>query len=86
MLDEPPIERCEHQDNAHVYRQPSSEAILEEQDVHADHNRDQREYVKHDGWRRSHDLKMAGGEGPFKHGRGGKSAAPRPRPAAPSGP
>jgi len=84
MLHEPQIERCKHQDNADVYRQPSPDAILEEQDVDADHNGYQREYVKHDGWRRSHNRKMAGGDGLFKHGRGGKSAASRPRPAAPS--
>src|SRR5262245_36677416 len=41
------IERREHQDNSDVHYQPLPEPVPEEQDVHADHNGYQREYVKH---------------------------------------
>ena len=48
-LQEPQIERPEYQDNSDVYYQPLPEVVLEEQDVHADHDGYQRKHVKHDG-------------------------------------
>src|SRR5450755_262254 len=54
MLQEPEIERREHQDNSDVYYQPLPELVPEEQDVHADHDGNQREHVKHDGCLSSH--------------------------------
>src|SRR5262249_52484005 len=53
-LHEPPEERPEHQDDADVYCQPRPEVMLEEQDVHADHDGYQREHVQHDGCLSSH--------------------------------
>src|SRR6266487_3703643 len=53
-LQEPQIERREHQDNSDVYYQPLPELVPEEQDVHADHDGYQREHVKHDGCLSSH--------------------------------
>src|SRR5208282_2042109 len=53
-LQEPQIERREHQDNPDVYYQPLPEVVPEEQDVHADHDGYQREHVKHDGRLSSH--------------------------------
>lgn len=47
-VQEPQIERPEHQDYPDVHHQPPPEPIPEEQDVHADHNGYQREHVKHD--------------------------------------
>lgn len=38
MLHEPQIERREYQDNSHVYYQPLTEVMPEDQDVHADHD------------------------------------------------
>jgi hypothetical protein len=37
-LQEPQIERREHQDNSDVHHQPLPEPVPEEQDVHADHD------------------------------------------------
>src|SRR5215510_3700722 len=54
MLQEPQIERREHQDNSDVYYQPLPEPVPEEQDVHADHDGYQREHVKHDRCLSSH--------------------------------
>src|SRR5262249_57428524 len=54
MLQEPQIERREHQDNSDVYYQPLPEPVPEEQDVHADHDGYQREQVKHDRCLSSH--------------------------------
>src|SRR5262245_48226818 len=53
-LQEPQIERREHQDNSDVHYQPLPEPVPEEQDVHADHDGYQREHVKHDGCLSSH--------------------------------
>src|ERR1035437_10604245 len=53
-LQEPQIERREHQDNPDVYHQALPEPMPEEQDVHADHDGYQREHVKHDGCLSSH--------------------------------
>ena len=53
-LQEPEIERREHQDNSGVHYQPLPELVPEEQDVHADHDGYQREHVKHDGCLSSH--------------------------------
>jgi len=53
-LQEPEIERREHQDNPDVYYQPLPELVPEEQDVHADHDGYHREHVKHDGGLSSH--------------------------------
>ena len=44
-LEEPQIERREHQDNPDVYRQALPEPMPEEQDVHADHDGYQREHA-----------------------------------------
>jgi hypothetical protein len=44
------VERREHQDDSGVHHQPLPESIPEEQDVHADHDRYQRENEKHDAW------------------------------------
>ena len=48
-LQEPQIERREHQDNSDVHYQPLPEPVPEEQNVHADHDSYQHEHVKHDG-------------------------------------
>src|SRR6516225_10910741 len=53
-LEEPQIERPEHQDNSDVHHQPLPEPVPEEQDVHADHNGYQREHVKYHGRLSSH--------------------------------
>ena len=56
MLRESQIERPEHQDNSDVHHQPLPEPVPEEQEVHADHDRYEREHVKHehDGCLSSH--------------------------------
>src|SRR5215831_6922183 len=61
-LQEPQIERPEHQDNADVHYQPRPELVPEEQDVHTDHDGDQREHVKHDGCRSAHRFVLLGAE------------------------
>src|SRR5262245_27958879 len=53
-LQEPQIERSEHQDNSDVHHQPFPEPVLKEQDVHADNHGYQREHVKHDDCLSSH--------------------------------
>jgi hypothetical protein len=53
-LQEPQIERREHQDNPDVYHQALPEPMPEDQDVHADHDGYQREHVKHDACLPSH--------------------------------
>ena len=53
-LQEPEIERHEHQDNSDVYCQPRPELVPEEQDVHADHYAYHREHVKYGGCLSSH--------------------------------
>src|SRR5262245_43304183 len=53
-LQEPQIERCDHQDYSAVHHQPSQEPVPEEQDVHADNDGYQREHVKHDDCLSSH--------------------------------
>src|SRR5262249_3895131 len=53
-LQEPQIERCEHQDYSNVHHQPFPEPVPEEQDVHADNDGYQREHVKHDDCLSSH--------------------------------
>src|SRR5262249_45778408 len=62
-LQEPEIERREYQDNSDVYYQPLPEVVPEEQDVHADHDRYQREHVKHDGCLSSHRFVLLGRDG-----------------------
>jgi len=54
MLQEPQMERREHQDNSDVRYQPLPEPVPEEQDVHADDDGYQPEHVKHDGRLSSH--------------------------------
>ena len=54
MLQEPPIDPHEYQNDSDVYCQPFPEVVLEEQDVHADHDSYQCEHVKHDGCLFSH--------------------------------
>ena len=49
LLQEPQIERPEHENDYDVHYQPLPEPVPEEQDVHADHDDYQREHVKHDG-------------------------------------
>jgi hypothetical protein len=53
-LQKPQIDRREHQDDSDVYYQPLPELVLEEQDVHADHDGYQHEHVKRDGCLSSH--------------------------------
>lgn len=48
-VQEPQIERPEHQDYSDVYHQPLPEPVPEEQDIHAEHDGYQREHVKYDG-------------------------------------
>lgn len=48
-LQEPQVERQKYQDNSDVHDQPSPEMVLEQQDVHADHDGYHREHVKRDG-------------------------------------
>src|SRR5215475_15372516 len=67
-LQEPPIERPENQDNSDVYYQPLPEMVPEEQDVHADHDRYQREHIKHDGRLSSHRFVLLGTTGWSKSG------------------
>lgn len=51
---EPQIECDKHQDDSDVRHQSLPEPVSKEQDVHADHDGDQREHVKHDGCLSSH--------------------------------
>ncbi len=67
-LQEPQIERPEHQNNSDVCYQPLREVVPEEQDVHADHDGYERERVKHDGCLSSHRLSMCQAQG-FREGR-----------------
>ena len=53
-LQEPQIERHEHQDNPDVHYQPRPELVPEEQDVNANHDAYHREHVKHVGCLSSH--------------------------------
>jgi hypothetical protein len=53
-LQEPQIERSEHEDNPDVYHQALPEPMSEEQDVHADHDGYQREHAKHHACLPSH--------------------------------
>src|SRR5215475_13595444 len=53
-LQEPQIERREHQDYSDVHHQPLPEPVPEEQDVHADHDGYQRDHVKPNGYLSSH--------------------------------
>src|ERR1035438_3540457 len=53
-LQEPQIERREHQDDSDVHHQPLPEPVPEEQDVHPAHDGYQREHVKHDGCLSAH--------------------------------
>src|SRR5450759_2633283 len=55
MLQEPEIERPEHQDDPDVGHQPLPEVVPEEQDVHANHDDYHREHVEHGGCLPSHD-------------------------------
>jgi len=48
-FEEPQVERREYQDDSDVYYQARPEVVPEEQDIHTDHDRYQREHVKHDG-------------------------------------
>ena len=59
-LQEPQIERREHQDNPDVPDQPRPELVPEEQDVHTDHDSHQREHVKNDGCLPSHRFVLLG--------------------------
>jgi hypothetical protein len=53
-LQEPQIERPEHQNYSDVHHQPLPEPVPEKQDIHADHDGYQREHVKHNGCLSSH--------------------------------
>jgi hypothetical protein len=53
-LQEPQIERPEHQDDRDVDKQALPEPMPEEQDVHAHHDHHEREHVKRDTGRRCH--------------------------------
>jgi hypothetical protein len=44
-MQEPEVERYEHQDNANVGRKPIPEVASEEQDVHPDHDTRHRDHV-----------------------------------------
>lgn len=48
-LQQSQIEPSEHQDNSDVYYQPLQDLVPEEEDVHADNDRYQREHVKNNG-------------------------------------
>jgi hypothetical protein len=48
-LQQSQIEPSEHQDNSDVYYQPLQGVVPEEEDVHADNDRYQREHVKNSG-------------------------------------
>ena len=54
LLQEPQIERPEHENDYDVHYQPLPEPVPEEQEVHADHDDYQRQHVKHDGCQISH--------------------------------
>jgi len=54
LVQEPQIERPEHEDNSDVHYQPLPKPVPEEQDVHADHDDYQCEHVKHNGYLISH--------------------------------
>ncbi len=53
-MQEPEVERAEHEDNPDVYRQSRSEVVPEEQDVHGDDDSDERHHIEHDGCCSSH--------------------------------
>jgi hypothetical protein len=55
-LQEPHIERCEHQNDADIYYQPQPELVSEGKDVHADHEGYHREHIKYDADLSSHRL------------------------------
>lgn len=59
-LQEPEVERDEHQDNPDVCYQPLPDLIPEEQDVRADHHSYHREHVKRDGCLVSHRFCLLG--------------------------
>jgi hypothetical protein len=50
------VERRENQNDSDVHHQPLPEPVPKEQNVHADHDGDQREHVKHDDFIPSHAL------------------------------
>jgi len=54
VLQEPEVERSEHEDDANVYRQPFPEVVSEEQDVDSDHDGYQRHHEKPSRYRSSH--------------------------------
>jgi hypothetical protein len=68
-LQEPQIERREHQDNPDIYYQPLPEVVPEEQDVRADHDGYQREHVKHDDCLSPHRFVLLGATEWSKNGR-----------------
>ena len=53
-LQEPQVERREYQDNSDVYYQTLPDVVLEEQDVHTDHDAYHREHVKYGDCLSSH--------------------------------
>src|ERR1700735_698279 len=54
VLQEPPVEGYEHQDDPDVDQQPWPELVPEEEDVHAHDHAHHGEHVKHDGDVSSH--------------------------------
>ena len=46
MFQKSEVEGCEYQDNSYIHRQPFPEIVLEEEEIHSDHNGYQQEYVK----------------------------------------
>jgi hypothetical protein len=53
-LQEPQVERREHQDDPDIQQQPLQNPVPEEQDIHADHDGYQREHAERDGCLSSH--------------------------------
>ena len=53
-LQQPQVERREHQHDADVHHQPLPEPVPEEHEVHTDHDRHHRQYVKRNGSPASH--------------------------------
>jgi len=76
MLQEPQVERSEHQDDSYIHHQPfpEPEPVPEEQDIHTDHDSCQQHYVKYDRclsrhFKRQFKYTREDGLGPLKQSR-----------------
>jgi hypothetical protein len=54
MSQESQVERCEHQDDSNIHRQPFPESVSEEPEIYADYNGCHRHHVKHDSCLSAH--------------------------------